>query len=105
MILQDEGKFTFKLPEGWSVLGPLTIDSDPQRHYNLYILGVDPSSSFGPGPSKIAVLDPQQWTLEAFAQVQSTTCPANPFEDVTLGGKPARRTQVGGGVVPCIRFE
>jgi hypothetical protein len=95
-----EGGFSLVLPEGWSAAGPLPIDGDPQRPYNLYVLGTDPASSGGPGASKIAILDPQQWTPEDFALAQCTTCPVQPFEDVTLGGKPARRTQVGGGDVP-----
>jgi hypothetical protein len=98
--VNEEGRFSLALPEGWSALGPLAINADPDRPYNLYVLGVDPSSSGGPGPSKIALLDPSQWTPDTFAQAQCTTCPDQPFEDTTLGGKPARRTQVGGDGVP-----
>jgi hypothetical protein len=98
--LNSEGGFSLKLTEGWTVLGPLPIDSDPDRPYNLYVLGLDPASSGGPDSSKIAILDPLLWTPEEFALSQCSTCPENPFEQVTLGGKPAQRTQVGGGGVP-----
>jgi hypothetical protein len=98
--VNEEGQFSLTLPDGWSAHGPLAVNGDPERPYNLYILGVDPASSGGPGQSKIAILDPQAWTPEAFALSQCTTCPAQPFEDTLLGDQPARRTQVGGDGVP-----
>jgi hypothetical protein len=96
----EEGGFSLSLPEGWSVLGPQASNADPSRPYNLYRLGPDPAASGGPGTSTIAILDASQWTAEEYVQAQCSTCPANPFEEVTLGGQPARRTQVGGGGVP-----
>lgn len=94
-----EGNFSLALPDGWEVFEPLTGGNDPDRAYTLYILGPDPAPG-GPGNSTIAIADSTQWTPEQFAQAQCSTCPANPFEDVMLGGTPARRTQVGGGGVP-----
>jgi hypothetical protein len=95
-----EAGMSLRLPEGWSVLGPQPNTTDPSRPYNLYLLGPDPGASGGPGTSTIAVLDAAQWTAEDFVQAQCSTCPAHPFEDTTVGGQPARRTQVGGGGVP-----
>lgn len=63
-------------------------------------LGIDPAPGGGPGNSQIVIADPKQWTPEQFAQAQCSTCPASPFENVTLGGEPVQRTQVGGGGVP-----
>ena len=95
-----QGKFSLKLPEGWKTLGPLTVDNDPGRPFDLYILGPDPMSDGGPGTSKIIIADAKQWTVEQFVQMQCSTCAANPVDDVMLGSKPAQRTQVGGGGVP-----
>jgi hypothetical protein len=95
-----EGGFSLDLPDGWRVLDPLTANNDPNRPFALYILGIDPAPSGGPGNSQIVIADPKQWTPEQFAQAQCSTCPASPFENVTLGGEPAQRTQVGSGGVP-----
>jgi len=97
----EEGGFSLVLPEGWSVAGPVAVSKD-DRSYNLYTLGVDPTVEGGPGISKIVVGSSDQWTPELFVQSQCSTCPANPFEQVTLGGKSGWRTQVGGGDVPLV---
>ena len=31
-----------------------------------------------------------------------STCPENSFEEVTVGGKPGLRTEIGGGGVPMV---
>jgi hypothetical protein len=98
--LFGEGTFTLALPEGWDVAGPTVAGNDPDRPYEDWALGTDPTASGGPGTSHVAILDPAQWTAEDFALAQCSACPQNPFEDVVVGGKPARRTQVGGGGVP-----
>jgi hypothetical protein len=95
-----EGGFSLKLPEGWSALGPVETSNPGQAPYNIYILGVDPSPEGGPGSSKIAIMDAGVWTAEQFVLSQCSTCDEHPFEDLTLGGQPARRTQIGGGGVP-----
>lgn len=95
-----EGEFSLKLPEGWRASDPLTVSNDPTRPYTLYILGTEPEASGGPGSSSIVIADAAQWTPEDFVQSQCSTCDAHLFEDVTLGGRAARRTQVGGGSVP-----
>jgi hypothetical protein len=100
--LIEEVKLSIKLPQGWSVFGPLEISSAGMHSYELYILGIEPTASSGPGSSKIAIADPAEWTPEQFVQAQCITCPEQPFEEVTLGGKSAQRTQVGGGGVPII---
>jgi hypothetical protein len=61
---------------------------------------VDPSPSGGPGASKIIIADSATLTVDEFALAQCSTCPSHPFEEVTLGGMPARRTLVGGNGVP-----
>ncbi|MEJ2758140.1 MAG: hypothetical protein P8046_06605 [Anaerolineales bacterium] len=38
--------------------------------------------------------------MQDLALMQCSTCPDNGFEEVTLGGQPALRTQIGGGGVP-----
>lgn len=101
-FLIEEARLSIKLPQDWSALGPLEITSPGLPPYDLYILGIEPSASGGPGSSKIVIADPGPWTPELFVQAQCTTCPIQPFEDVTLGGKSAQRTQVGGGDVPIL---
>lgn len=98
--VNEQGGFSLILPQGWTAIGPQPVGNDPARPYDLYILGQDPAPSGGPGSSQIAILDAAQWTAEDFVLSQCSTCPAGTFEDVTLGGVPARRTQVGGGGVP-----
>jgi hypothetical protein len=98
----EEAKLSIKLPQGWSVLGPMEINNAGMPVYTLYILGVEPSASGGPGSSKIAIADPAQWTVEQFIQSQCSTCPLQPMEETTLGGKSAHRTQIGGGGVPFV---
>jgi hypothetical protein len=98
----EEAKLSIKLPQGWNILGPLEVSSEGMPSYEIYILGVEPTASGGPGFSKIAIADPAQWTPEQFVLSQCSTCTNQPFEDVTLGGKSARRTQIGGGGVPIM---
>lgn len=94
------GTFSLNLPPGWDVSGPETISSDPNRPYDLYRLGVDPSSSSGPGTSHVIIANASEWTPKELAFLQCSTCPPGDFEPLTIGGKPALRTQIGGGGVP-----
>ncbi|MBI4671381.1 MAG: hypothetical protein HY741_06890 [Chloroflexi bacterium] len=94
-----EGKFSLQLPDEWTAAGPMKMENDPQRPFNQYVLGTNPGDDGGPDASRIVIADAQQWTPEQFAQSQCSVCPAHPFEKITLGGKPAQKTQVGGGSV------
>ncbi len=96
------GTFSLDLPPGWDVIGPETISSDPNRSYDLYRLGVDPSSSGGPGTSHVIIASASEWTPQELALAQCSTCPPGNFEPLTIGGKPALRTQIGGGDVPIL---
>lgn len=96
------GTFSLDLPPGWDVTGPETINSDLDRSYDLYRLGVNPSSSGGPGTSHVIIADASKWTPQALALTQCTTCPPGDFEPLTIGGKPGLRTQIGGGGVPIL---
>jgi hypothetical protein len=98
----EEARLSIKLPQGWSVSGPLEVSSEGMPTFEIYFLGIDPSANGGPGFSKIAIADPAQWTPEQFVLSQCSTCTEQPFEDVTLGGKSAKRTQIGGGGVPIL---
>ena len=93
------GTFSIDLPQGWDITS-VEINTDPNRPYTLYLLGVNPTGNDGPGVSRVAIADADQWTPEDFALAQCSTCPQNAFESVNLGGKPALRTEVGGGGVP-----
>jgi len=94
------GTFSLTLPTGWDVFGPEKVNSDANRPYDIYLLGEDPTGSDGPGTSKVIVARAAEWSAEELALAQCSTCPVNPFEAVTLGGRDALRTQVGGGGVP-----
>ena len=96
------GTFTFDLPAGWDVFGPDLITDESNRTYEIYRLGVDPSSSGGPGTSLVIIADAVEWTPEDIALAQCSTCPDNGFEQVTVGGKSALRTEIGGGGVPMV---
>jgi len=98
----EEGQFSLLLPNGWKVLDPIPVVNDPERPYSSYLLGPNPTPNSGPGNSIIAISDANLWTPEHFVQAQCNTCPAHPFNQVTLGGKPAWETQVGGGDVPIL---
>ncbi len=93
--------FTMDLPEGWDVSSE-TIIVDESSSYDLFLLGDNPTSSGGPGISKVIVANAADWTPQTLAATQCSTCPENPFESVTLGGKSALRTQIGGGGVPIM---
>lgn len=95
-----QGGFSLHLPTGWKVIGPIEAVNVADHTFDLYRLGIDPGPSGGPGPSSIAIADPDLWTPESFAISQCSTCPVNPFEEITLGGLPALKTSVGGGGVP-----
>ena len=96
----DQGTFSLSLPTGWSVSGPMMVDSAPNGTFMLYLLGENPAGADAPGTSRVVVAKASEWTPETFALSQCSTCPENPFESLTLGGMPASRTQVGGGGVP-----
>jgi len=96
------GTFNMILPLNWDVAGPETISDDSGRTYRSYSLGEDPTSSGGPGMSHVIIASAAEWTPEDLALMQCSTCPDNGFEQVTVGGKPALRTQVGGGGVPMM---
>jgi hypothetical protein len=96
------GTFSLTLPAGWDVFGPESITTDPSRPYELYLLGVDPSVSGGPGTSRVIVARATEWTPEELAVSQCSTCPPGDFEAVTIAGRPALRTQIGGGGVPFV---
>jgi hypothetical protein len=95
------GTFSIDLPQGWDIAS-VEISTDPNRPYTLYLLGANPTGNDGPGISRVAIADADQWTPEDFVLAQCSTCPQNGFESVTLGGKPAQRTEVGGGGVPIV---
>ncbi|MGW8226778.1 MAG: hypothetical protein ACWGOY_13640 [Anaerolineales bacterium] len=95
------GTFSIDLPQGWDIAS-VEINTDPNRPYTLYLLGVNPTSNDSPGISRVAIADAEQWTPEDFVLAQCSTCPQNAFESVTLGGRPALRTEVGGGGVPIV---
>lgn len=92
--------FSLQIPHGWKVTGPTIATNDPIRPFDLYFLSVNPQTGTGPGTSLIAVLDPDQWDIEQFAQSQCSTCPVNPVEPFRIGEITAQRTQIGGGGVP-----
>jgi len=94
------GTFGIALPSGWDVSGPETINTDPSRPYEIYLLGENPTTDDGPGSSRVIIANAAEWTPEELALTQCSTCPQNPFESITLGGKPGVRTQIGGGGVP-----
>lgn len=94
-----EGGFSLLLPDGWTVAGPYPVEVG-SGSYSLYTLGTDPGSSGGPGTSQMIIADVPAFTLEAFLLAQCSTCPEHPVVEATLGGLPARRTQVGGDGVP-----
>jgi hypothetical protein len=94
-----EGTFTIDLPEGWDIASE-EISSDANGTYVLYLLGEDPAVNHGPGTSRVVIANADEWTPEEFALSQCSTCPENPFESTTLDGKPALRTEIGGGGVP-----
>jgi hypothetical protein len=95
------GTLTLSLPSGWDVSSE-TIRSDPDRPYDLYLLGQNPTESGGPGLSRVVIASASEWTAEEFAISQCSTCPLNAFEPATVAGKPALRTQIGGGDVPIL---
>lgn len=94
-----QGTFTIDLPEGWDVASEETT-SDPDRPYLLFLLGENPTTADGPGTSRVVIANADEWTPEDFILSQCSTCPVNPFEEITLGGIPATRTEIGGGGVP-----
>jgi len=103
----DAARFTIpaaglslRLPDGWQVAGPLPTSASSDVPFDLYVLGANPQTSDGPGASLIAVADSAEWTPQQFVQAQCSTCPEHDFQEVTLGGLPALRTEVGGGGVP-----
>jgi hypothetical protein len=94
------GTISLDLPSGWGFSDLVRISYPSGQSFEIYLLGETPLGDDGPGISRVAILDPAQWTPEDFALAQCSACPQNPFEDVVVGGQPARRTQVGGGGVP-----
>jgi hypothetical protein len=96
------GTFSLDLPVGWEIYGPLEVTNDPDRPYEVYQLGEDPSTSGGPGMSIVAIDRTDRWTPEDFVLAQCSTCPNNGFESVTIDGIPALRTEIGGGGVPIM---
>lgn len=100
LYIVTEGGFTLWIPAGWSVNGPLAMNG-----YNLYLFGVDPTSSGGPDSGQIIIADANNFTIEQFAQQLCSTCPANPVEDAIVGGLPAKRTFIGGGSAPVAEWH
>jgi hypothetical protein len=98
--INEEGRFSLVLPEGWSAAGPFVIPIDGGASYNLYALGMEPSAEGGPGTSRIIVADSASLTPEQFVTLQCSICPEHPVEEVTLGATSARATRIGGGSVP-----
>lgn len=96
-----EGSFIIDLPDGWDISSE-EITSDPERPYMLFLLGENPTLDGGPGTSRVVIANAIQWTPEDFVLSQCSTCPINPFESTTLGGKPALQTEIGGGGVPIM---
>jgi hypothetical protein len=96
------GTFSLTLPDGWDVAGPDPITSDPDRPYESFSLGVDPTSSGGPGMSHVFIANADEWTPEELAQGQCSTCPEPVFESVTIDGKSGVRAEIGGGGVPIV---
>lgn len=96
------GTFTLNLPEGWDVTGPVPVEVGSGNSYDLWVLGIDATVNQGPGASRVAIGDAGVWSPEDFVQSQCSTCPAHEYEEVTVGGKPALRTQIGGGDVPIL---
>jgi len=94
--------FSLDLPDGWDVFGPLTVENGSGKSYEVYFLGENPSQEGGPGISRVVIADAAQWTPEEFALSQCSTCDPNIYEPVTLAGKSALRTQIGGGGVPLM---
>jgi len=95
-----EAAISLVLPSGWGAAGPFAIDVPGQFEYDLYVLGISPSDSGGPGPSRLIVGDPSAMSLDSFAASQCGDCPKQPIEDAVLAGVPVRRTTIGGGSVP-----
>lgn len=96
----SEAGLSLQLPQGWQVAGPLPTNTNMDVPFDLYVLGTNPQSSGGPGASLIAVADAGEWTPQQFVQGQCSTCPEGDFQEVTFGGLPALRTEIGGGGVP-----
>lgn len=94
------GTFSLDLPEGWDVFGPETIQDASGRSYQIYLLAPDQGYLEGPGASKVIVANAVEWTPQDLALNQCSTCLDNGYEDLTLGGLPAQRTEIGGGGVP-----
>ena len=98
-----EGKFSLELPKGWQVFGPERADNDVNRPLNMYVFGTDAATHGEPYASRVIIADASQWTVEEFAVAQcGTLCPKHPFEDETIGGKPAKKTIIGGAHVPWL---
>ncbi|MGQ0600427.1 MAG: TolB family protein [Anaerolineales bacterium] len=89
-----EAGVSLLIPAGWQVSGPVQMQG-----FSLYTLGPDAGSSGGPGLSQLIVAN-EAFTIEEFAQQQCSVCPANPIIDSTVGGKPGKRTVIGGGSAP-----
>lgn len=96
-----EDTFIIDLPDGWDIVSE-EIRSDPDRPYVLFLLGENPTTDGGPGTSRVVIASADLWTPEDFVLSQCSTCPLNPLESTTLGGKPALRTEIGGGGVPIM---
>ena len=97
--VNPDGGFSLVLPEGWEVVGPMPVSQDGMS-YDLYLLGVNPSSSDGPGASRIIVADAAVLSIEQFVALQCSTCPQHSLESIPLGERLAVRTRITGGGVP-----
>ena len=95
-----DGGFSMVLPVGWQVSGPIETNG-----YQLYFMGPDTFSSGGPGMSQILIAEVDSMTIQQFVNLQCSTCPTNPVENITLGGLPAYETVIGGGGVPEFTWQ
>ena len=98
-----EGGFYLTLPDGWHEFGPVLNQINPDKPYLVFYFSPNPIiPDGGINFSQIILADKDQWTPETLVKAQCLSCPTHPFEDVTLGNKPAQRTQIGGGDLPFL---
>ncbi len=98
-----EGNFSLELPDGWQVFGPTRVDNDVNRPLNMYVFGTEAATHGEPYASRVIIATAAQWTVEEFAVAQcGTLCPTHPIQDTTIGGKPAKKTIIGGAHNPWL---
>ena len=101
--LNEEGDFFLTLPEGWNEFGPVLNQIEPDKPFLVFYFFPGTSAPDGGiNVSHVLLADKTEWTAEELVKTQCRSCPTHPFEETTLGGKPAQRTQIGGGEIPAL---